>query len=256
MRILNFKLFVVFTTIIGVTACRQAPPRLQRLEAGQIRLDPTLAPDDSVAAFIKPYHDHVNEVLDTPLAYAPAELNKKDGDLNSSLGNLMADIVLEQADSLSHRQTGIGVDFTLLNFGGIRSIISAGPVTERTSYEVMPFENTIYLVSMRGKAIRDLVSFLVADRTAHPIAGMQIVLNADGSLQSVNIGGEPFDEERTYLVATSNYLVSGGNGMEFFNQATDARDTGYRIRNAMTDFFRQTDTLRATVDNRFIKLPQ
>lgn len=219
-----------------------------------MRIDSTLAADDSVAAFVKPYHDRVNHVLDAPLAFAPKLLSKKDGELNSSLGNLLADIVLQQADALSRKQTGTGVDLALLNLGGIRSVISAGPVSERTSYEVMPFENTIYLATMKGKAVRDLVGFLVAAGEAHPVAGLQIVLNADGSLRSVNIGGQPFDEDRTYTVATSNYLVGGGDGMDFFSQAESTRDTGYRIRNAMTDYFRQTDTLRAAVDDRFIKL--
>ena len=255
MRYLYLKLFVVFITII-LSGCRHTPPVLERIDASQVRIDSTLIPDDSLAAFIKPYHDHVNEVLDTPLSYAPALLSKKDGRLNSSLGNLLADIVLEAADTVFRRQAGIGIDFAVLNNGGIRSVISAGPVSERTSYEVMPFENTIYVVAMRGKAIRDLVAFLIAAEVPHPIAGMQIVLNPDGSLQSVNIGGKPFDEDQTYYVATSNYLVGGGDGMGFFRDGTEAQDTGYRIRNAMTDYFRRTDTLRATVDDRFIKLPE
>ncbi len=255
MRYLYLKLFVAFTTIGFLSGCREEPPVLQRIEAGQVGIDSTLAPDDSLAAFIKPYHDHVNEVLDAPLAYAPVLLSKKDGRLNSSLGNLMADIVLQQADTVFRRQAGKGIDFAVLNHGGIRSVISEGPVTERTSYEVMPFENTIYVVAMRGKAVRDLVAFLIAAEVPHPIAGLQIVLNPDNSLYAVNIGGKPFDEEQTYYVATSNYLVSGGDGMGFFRDGTEARDTGYRIRNAMTDYFRQTDTLRAAVDNRFIRLP-
>ncbi len=254
MQNLNFKLFVVFTTIISFTGCRQAPPRLHQIEAKQVRIDSTLVPDDSLEAFIKPYHDHVNQVLDTPLAYAPSLLSKNDGDLNSSLGNLLADIVLQQANTLTRKQTGTGVDFALLNLGGIRSVISPGPVTERTSYEVMPFENTIYLAAMQGRAVRDLVGFLVEAGIPHPIAGLQIVLNTDGSLHSVNIRGEPFDEYRTYTVATSNYLIGGGDGMDFFTQARETRDTGYLIRNAMTDYFRQTDTLRAAADNRFVKL--
>lgn len=255
MRYLYLKLFVAFTTIVFLSGCRQEPPVLQRIAAGQVVIDSTRVPDDSLAAFIKPYHDHVNEVLDAPLAYAPVLLSKKDGRLNSSLGNLMADIVLQQADTVFRRQAGKGIDFAVLNHGGIRSVISEGPVTERTSYEVMPFENTIYVVAMRGKAVRDLVAFLIAAEVPHPIADLQIVLNPDNSLYAVNIGGKPFDEEQTYYVATSNYLVSGGDGMGFFRDGTEARDTGYRIRNAMTDYFRQTDTLRAAVDNRFIRLP-
>ena len=254
MRYLYLKLFVVSVTFSALSGCRQKPPALSRIEATQARIDSTLLPDDSLAAFIRPYHDHVNEVLDAPLAYAPALLSKKDGVLNTSLGNLLADIVLQESDTLYRRQAGKNVDFAVLNFGGIRSVISEGPVTERTSYEVMPFENTIYVVAMRGRAIRDLVSFLIQADVPHPIAGLQIELSPDGSLRSVTIGGKPFDEEQTYYVATSNYLVGGGDGMGFFRGATEAVDTGYLIRNAMTDYFKRTDTLRASVDDRFIKL--
>lgn len=255
MRYLYLKLFVVSVTIFILSGCRQDPPVLSRIETGQVQIDSSLTPDDSLTAFIQPYHDHVNEVLDAPLSYAPALLSKKDGQLNSSLGNLLADIVLQQADGVYQKQKGRRVDLAVLNYGGIRSVISAGPVSERTSYEVMPFENKIHVIALQGKAIRDMAGFLIAAGVAHPIAGMQIVQNPDGSLHSINIGGKPFDEERIYYVATSDYLVGGGDEMGFFREGTDAHDTGYKIRNALTDYFQKTDTLHASVDDRFIKLP-
>ncbi|MDG1573139.1 5'-nucleotidase [Robiginitalea sp. M366] len=208
---------------------------------------------DSLEAFVKPYREHVNAVLDAPLAYAPRTLSKDEPGLNTAIGNLMADIVFQAADSLEHMAGRKGADLALLNHGGIRSIISKGPVTERTAYEVMPFENTIYLATLSGTQIRELVRYLADQGKAHPIAGMQIILGGGGFLESVSIGGRPFDEQQSYRVATSSYLISGGDGMTFFLEAAETRDTGYRIRNAMTDYFKATDTLRAVQDRRFVK---
>jgi len=64
----------------------------------------------------------------------------------------------------------------------------------------------------------------------------------------------PFDENRTYYVATSNYLADGGNNMGFFKDGLNQVDLNYLIRNAMIDYFKKVDTLTAKVDDRFIKI--
>ncbi len=252
-KFLKIKLFVVIITIGLLSACREHPVRLNKIAASQVRIDSTLQPDDSLEAFIQPYRDHVNTTLDAPLAYAPRVLSKTDGKRSTSIGNMMADMLLARTDTLMARQGRPPVDFTVLNHGGIRSLISPGLVSRRTAYEIMPFENSIQVVSMHGKSIRDLVAFLITSDRPHPFAGMQIRLDADGSLSSVNIAGSPFDENREYRIATSSYLVQGGDDMGFFAAADSVYETGYSIRNALIDYFIQTDTLDATVDERFIE---
>ena len=253
MRVLNNKLFVIFITIAGLCSCNPAGERLVGIRAQHLAIDSSLQGDDSISAFIRPYKEHVEQVLDSPLTYNPQTLTKSDGSLNSSLGNLMADLVMIQADSLDRLQGGEGVEISILNHGGLRSIINRGPVSERTAYEVMPFENTIFIVTLDGGGIMSMVRFLAESGRAHPIAGLEIALNSRGRLQSVSMDGRPIDLSGTYRVATSSYLVSGGDDMVFFREALERRDTGYRIRDAMVDYFKGTDTLHARVDNRFIK---
>jgi len=138
-----------------------------------------------------------------------------------------------------------------LNHGGIRSVISKGNVTARTAYEVMPFENSINVVAMNGRAIRELVNYLVKRDVPHPISGIQIVVDKNRNLQAVSIQGKPFDEERIYYVATSNYLVSGGDNMIFFEKATSITEIDYIIRNAIIDYFKKVDTIAPVIDDRF-----
>lgn len=239
-----------------MAACRERPVSLREITASQVLIDSTLRADDSLEAFIKPYRDHVNATLDAPLAYAPRTLTKTDGKRTTSIGNMMANMLLARTDTLLARQGRPAADFAVLNHGGIRSLISPGHVSRRTAYEIMPFENSIQVVAMRGKSVRDLVAFLIASDRPHPFAGMQIRLDANGALASVNIGGSPFDENRVYQVATSSYLVQGGDDMGFFAGADSVYETGYSIRNALIDYFIQTDTLKAAIDNRFTEAGQ
>lgn len=235
-------------------SCGDGPYHLHEVSGAQLPVNSGIAPTDSVEAFIKPYRKRVEEVLDSVLAYAPTTLRKTDGELNSSEGNLMADIVLSQAGPIFKSRTGKDVDMALLNNGGIRNVISAGPVTARTAFEVMPFENYIVVLEIPGSVVRELASYLISSDRPEPMGGFQIIIDVDGTLKAINIGGVPFDENKTYYLATIDYLLEGGGNADFLKKNTGVTDLNYLLRNAMIDYFGSVDTLRAKVDDRFIKL--
>ena len=250
---LKIKHFVVFATLIGLTSCKQDYKTLKKIGGEQISIDSSYSQKATIEEFVSPYRKRINEVLDSTLAYAPKAITKTDGEFNTSAGNLMADIVLSEANPIFKARTDKEIDFVLLNHGGIRSIISAGKVSARNAFEVMPFENSIVVAEIKGTDVQDMISYLINSGRAHPIAGMQIVLDKDMKLKSTKINGAPLMAEKTYYVATSDYLVSGGDNMGFFKNNTATTDTDYLIRNAMIDYFKKVDTLAPKVDNRFYK---
>ena len=251
---LKIKHFVLFVTLIGMTACRQSPDRPTNIEGKQLIVDSTYAVVDSISNFILPYHNHVDKMLDSTLAYASLDISKTDGFYNTTAGNLMADIILEQAAPIFKSRTGKNLDFVLLNHGGIRSSISKGKVSARTAFEVMPFENNTVVVELKGQSVKEMLDYLIRSKRAHPIAGIQLVLNKDDSIKSLTIQGVPFDEKKSYYVATSDYLVSGGDDMVFFKDAMEVTDIDYMIRNALIDYFTKVDTLAPKVDLRYYKI--
>ena len=251
---LNLKHFVVFTTIATFFSCKTEPPTLVEIQGSLLPVNQEIVAMDSIEDYIRPYRNRVNEVLDSTLAYAPFVISKSDGTYNSSEGNLLADILVQEAAPIFKNRTGNTIDFGLLNHGGIRSSISKGNVTARTAYEVMPFENMIVVAELNGTAIRELVYHIINSKRPQPISGIQIQLNSDDSLKSVSIQGKPFDENKSYFVATVDYLLQGGGNMDFLNNPLSVTELDYRFRNAMIDYFKKNDTIKAAVDDRFMKL--
>jgi len=251
---LKFKQFVTIVTFCFLASCKHEKEALTEIQGRQIPIDASIEETDSISNFVEPFRNRINEVLDSTLAIAPKSLLLDDGDRNTSMGNLMADIVFSETAPIFKSRTGNDLDFVVLNYGGVRSIISAGKVTARTAYEVMPFENYIEVVEMDGAAVRKLIDFLTKATRRHPISGIQIVTDKNGSLEYVNIQGKPFDENRNYYVATSDYLVNGGASIGFFDEMVSVTDTDYLLRNAIIDYFKKVDTIQAAVDNRFIQL--
>lgn len=252
--ILKIKHFVIFITIVLVAGCKETPQKLHKINAKLIAIDSSISQIDSITQFVTPYRNRINEVLDSTLAYAPRMITKTDGFYNTSAGNLMADVILSESNPIFKARTGKNIDFVLLNHGGIRSIISAGKVSARTAYEVMPFENSIVVVELSGTSVLDLVDFLIKSKRAHPVSGMQIIIDKKDKIKTLKIQGKPFVEKQRYFVATSNYLVTGGDNMGFFKNMLGKTDTDYLIRNAMIDYFKKVDTLKPVVDDRFYKL--
>ncbi|MBC6998709.1 5'-nucleotidase [Cytophaga sp. FL35] len=251
---LKIQHFVTIITFVVVYSCKDSKIELSEIKGKEVPVDSVLVSNAQIEAFVKPYRNRVNEVLDSTLAFAPFTITKTDGELNTTAGNLMADVVLAEANPIYKSRTGNNIDFVLLNHGGIRSIISKGTITSRTAYEVMPFENTIVVAELTGKSVLEMVAYLRDSGRAHPISGLQIILDHESNIKSVKIQGKPIEENKTYHVATSNYLLNGGDRMGFFKGAVKSLNTDYLIRNAMIDYFKKVDTVAPKVDDRFIKL--
>lgn len=225
-----------------------------RIEGQQLKITDSITSNNVIAEFIKPYKDHIDKEMNMVLAYAPADLTKSNGDLNTAIGNMMADAVMELTSPVFTKRTGKKIDIVLLNFGGIRSAISKGNITTRTAFQVMPFENEVVVAHMKGIHVQEMVNYLVDAGSAHPVAGLTLEIGEDNSIRKVLVQGQPLDDEKIYYVATNDYLLEGGDNMVFFSNAREVTSLDYKIRNVLIDYFTQKDTIAPVRDQRFIRL--
>lgn len=250
---MNLKNILLVFGLLLCASCK-APIDVFKIEGRNININDSLQAKASLDDFIKPYRENITKDLDSVLGYSVATYSKADGDLNTAIGNLMADIIYEEADPVFFKRTGEHIDFVLMNHGGIRAIISKGPITKRTAYELMPFENSIVVSKLPGAYVKELLNYLSKSKRAHPISKLKIVLDKDDHVVESSVSQIPIDFNKTYYIATNDYLINGGDGMDFFKGSEEVIVLNYKIRNSLIDYFMKTDTINPVIDDRFIQL--
>lgn len=238
--------------LVTAIACQNPQHKPSKITGKQLPVTDSIKVDKTIDSFIKPFRNKVNETMDEVLAYNKNYTVKTDGQLNSSIGNMMADIVMEQANPIFESRTGKQIDMVLLNYGGIRAPMQKGNITRRTAFEIMPFENEIVVVELSQEGIEGMKHYLENAKAAHPVAGVEIEMNQNYHIQTFKIKQQIIDTSQTYFVATSDYLKNGGDQMYFFEDALSVTELDYKIRNAIIDYFEKVDTIAYTTDRRFI----
>lgn len=245
------KFFILTLTFLSFLSCSTEQYKVTKIKGKQIPVDEQITSSQEIEDTITPYRNYINKDLDNVLAYCPETLDKNQGKWTSTIGNLLADITLQKADMLFQKRYQQKVDICLLNHGGIRATLPQGNVTTRNAYEIMPFENNLVVAELKTEQIVEMVNYFIGGKKAHPISGIEIVLNSDEkSYNSILIQGQPLEMNRTYLVATSDYLLTGGDSMTFFAKALNTYDMEYKLRNLIIDYFKETDTIPVIRDKR------
>jgi len=251
MKKIRSSFYLLFSIL--VLSCKGNSVETAEIKGQRIAIDENIEADSQIEDFVAPFKEHLNKTLDSTLAYNPKDMVKSDGDLNTAIGNLMADIVMEQANPIFKSRTGNKIDMVLLNHGGIRSGLNKGNISTRSAYALMPFENEIVVTQLSGEKINEMLSYLERAKTAHPVSGIQIELDQNYKVTNAEINGETIDKDKTYFVATSDYLQQGGDNMSFFKDPIALYKVDYKLRNAIIDYFKKVDTLKIEKDNRFIR---
>lgn len=186
-----------------------------------------LGEDPAVAAVVAKQVAAVSKVYDVVIAKSREQLSRKpDGE--SPLGDWMTDCERRWA----------GADLAIQNSGGIRNDLSRGPVTKRDIFSIMPFDNSVEVLTMDGRLVADVLDHGV-DKTKGMIqvsgASFRYDRDADPGrrLSGLTIGGRPLDQRRLYKVATIDFLVKGGDGYRPFSRAEKERPTGVLLRDVL-----------------------
>lgn len=179
----------------------------------------------------------INEMLSEKFATTEVLLdgNRDPGvrTMETNLGDFAADAILWAANNA----VGGGVDAAITNGGGIRASIQIGDVTMKDMKTVFPFGNTVATVKVTGAQLLEL---LEASTCSTPLAigafpqvsGIEFTIdttvpyvngeqypdstyfapaNPGARIKNVKVNGKPLDLEKTYTIATNDFLAAGGD---------------------------------------------
>ncbi len=249
-KIMRYRLLLMGIFLVMVS-CKKTDYKVKTIKAELIEVNDQLPTDSSVVKFLEPYKIQMEDKINKVLAYTPINLTRTDGNLQSSLGNLYADICKIQSDSLFRKLSGKTIDIAFFNYGGVRQSIPEGNVTVSDIFKLMPFENKLLVVEMNGKKIQELFNYFEEKNQAHPFSGAQITFKGK-KIKSIKINNKAFDPEKNYYVLTSDYLQHGGDHMDFFKDPVKLYALDYKVRDALLDYFKEKDTVKVKLDQRVI----
>lgn len=168
----------------------------------------------------------------------------------NGLGDLVADSMLWYTKYL-------GVDFALQNGGGIRADLPKGQITQGSLHEVLPFGNTVVVLTLDGATVQSLfdhIGSVSRGQGAFPqvSSGVSITLNtATKRCERIMINGQPFDPGRMYKVATNSYLAAGGDGYRMLLNPLHRYDSSEPLRDVVVQYIKHLGgTIKPSVSGR------
>src|SRR6056297_283648 len=193
--------------------------------------------DEALKAKLQPFVDKVDKVLNEKIGTATDPfLNESTRKQETPIGNIVSDSMHWYANKVNHE-----ADFAFQNGGGIRTDIPEGTIRKETIYEVLPFDNSVMTVTLKGS---DVIKMF--ERTPETVThgampqvseGVSFEINTEkGTISNLTIDGEPVDPNKEYTVATNSYLAAGGDGYDMFNNKISQYDTSMMQRDVFIEY--------------------
>jgi 2',3'-cyclic-nucleotide 2'-phosphodiesterase (5'-nucleotidase family) len=186
--------------------------------------------------------------MDDVIGVAANFLSRVSVDAQNAMGNFVCEAMKE----------AVGADFSFINLGGVRSDIPMGNVTYRQIFNAMPFDNMIVTLLVDGRYLKRIIETRVAGTRQGLIqAGGQIVFSRRRDdfdrVTTLKIGGEPWDPDRIYRVATTDFLLAGNAGLTLLTTLPEEQIIRHEInlRDAMADYVRNNSPVRVEIDDRW-----
>ena len=229
-----------------------------------ILLDNTVSPDSNFANRVKALAEPIEELKNRVIGSSAEVI---DGDRSScragecQMGNLVADAMLDRVKDQD-------IQVAIQNGGGLRASIDAGEITMGEVLTVLPFQNTLSTFYLQGvdivKALENGVSEVEEGAGRFPqVAGLKYHWSRSEPANQerikeveVMVDGqwEPLDNERLYGVVSNNYMRSGGDGYEVFeNNGVNAYDYGPGLEEVVADFLAENLNYQPYLDGRIVE---
>ncbi|WP_312345344.1 5'-nucleotidase [Chryseobacterium binzhouense] len=241
------KFLFIGIALISLTACKTASWQVADVKTRKnISINNEINSDEKFARFIEPYTDKLNKEMNQKISHTNVDLTKE-GD-NSNLGNLLADYTFDGANAWANKNIGKNVDAALINIGGIRTTIGKGDILLKNVFEVMPFENEVIIMKMKGSDLQGLFDYYAKNQKNNPVSHLYIETN-NGVFSKGLINGKDVDQSKIYYIATSDYLALGGDNMKFFS-AGEMIPTGIKLRDLFIEYFKKNQEINPQEDIR------
>lgn len=209
---------------------------------------------------IKEFSGELIRVKNEHLAYASPDVKELVNHYDTILRNEMNKVVAVSRYDLDYVKKGkrnehmamgaftaegmrysANADICIINTGGVKTGIKKGDITKGDLFTAIPYDNTVVNFTMKGSEIKRSLDYLAANEgeySGFQFAGISFVLNIpEKKSEQITIQGEPIDNDKTYVVATTSFMANGNDcGNVFFANVLKIEDKGILMRDAAVKY--------------------
>ena len=198
------------------------------------------AADPALVTLFAPYIEKANASLKEVVGEAADTFifgNRLTRYEETALGNMIND-----ANVWYFKNSGQNIDFAFHNGGNMRAELPKGKLTREQILTVLPFENYLFIVSLRGAQILELFEFIATipqGNGGFPQFSKEVRYTIDipnKKVSDLTIGGAPVDPNKTYRFCTNDYLLAGGDGYTVLTKSQDPYNTSLLLSYVVIEY--------------------
>ena len=237
------KLLFAILLVSLFTACHR-PLRVSKTTGQVLIVDSTYkaVQDTQYLQSLAPIKEDLEKQLGAPIGYAPEALTVNRPEC--TMLNWACDALL----AIAQKHCPNPVDMAVVNIGSMRCEWAAGEITFRNVFELMPFDNELVVLTLTGEEILRLCE-IFATNNGEGVAGLRLKAR-NGKVLQVEINGKSLEKDKTYTVATSDYLSQGNDGMLPLKNYIKYWNSEEKIRDLYIEYIKQVKVVQAKVDGR------
>lgn len=228
-------------------------------QSASYELVPTVtavAEDPAIKAIVDGYNNQLKDKMSVVIGKTLVALNGERADVRTketNLGNYIADWM----------RISTGSDIAFENGGSIRVSVPAGDVTVGNVVAVLPFDNLLVVLEVKGAVLKDALENSVSAYPAQlggflQISGFSFTFDPSkpkGSrVVSISREGKSLDMEKTYKLCTADFTAAGGDGYAMLKGAKVVYMSGEWMRDGLVAYIKANPEINPTVEGRITVL--
>lgn len=196
--------------------------------------------DAGMNAYIAPIKQVLDKEMNQVIGQTTAEMRA--GKPESLLSNWTSDVYLAAASEFMKSQ----VDLAVVNMGSLRMALPKGNVTVGNIFQLMPFENELVILWLKGSEVKKLLDIFALEG-GQGVAGVKMEIKGGKAINCL-IQGMPIEMNKLYSIATNDFLAGGNDRMIPLASPEKRMDTSLKIRNILMEY-----VIRETQNGRKIQ---
>jgi 2',3'-cyclic-nucleotide 2'-phosphodiesterase (5'-nucleotidase family) len=250
----RFSCLGLLLVLVTNSGCFTKKLQLDQMKTEYAVVDPGTVADPEIKSLVQDYKEQLDSKMNEVIGTAAMNLSNDSDTAEFPLGNFVADLMLIE----STKGFGSPIDIALINArGGLRVPISKGAITVGNIFELMPFENDVWILELTGDETQRLFDHCTRTEKM-AVAGARYQMDGRQATE-IQIGGKPFHREKSYLLAIPDFLATGGDKFDFLPNSKRIEKLNYSVRDMIITHIRalseQSIPVESRLDGRVIELP-